>query len=302
MSEITPGSDLREVADQVSAQARTFLSTVTQVASGGMPGAELSLLVLAASDLLAAGARLAAIVDVVPKERYEPDAGPDTDLDPLRVALSKMFDGFDDYTEVVDPVLGEDVGSASLSGDLACVAEEHGIGEAVDGEIGAGGEDGDHPREHWCDKLARRHPDLGRVGGVRHRLERRSLLGFGERHLHRHPRPLPGPSADFEAGRQGGDQRQSESQALAIAVGSRAEPAAVIGDGDDKRVALRGGLDLERADLVLIRMRDDVHARLRDDDLEVVDTGRVHVERLGQTGDGVADDGDVLRPREDREP
>src|SRR5690606_6819094 len=87
MSEITPGSDLREVADQVSAQARTFLSTVTQVASGGMPGAELSLLVLASSDLLAAGARLAAIVDVVPKERYEPDTGPDTDLDPLREAL-----------------------------------------------------------------------------------------------------------------------------------------------------------------------------------------------------------------------
>ena len=84
MSEITPGSDLGEVADQVSAQARTFLSTVTQVASGGMPGAELSLLVLASSDLLAAGARLAAIVDVVPKERYEPDAGPDTDLDPRR--------------------------------------------------------------------------------------------------------------------------------------------------------------------------------------------------------------------------
>ncbi|GAA2243503.1 hypothetical protein GCM10010413_52960 [Promicromonospora sukumoe] len=123
MSEITPGSDLREVADQVSVQARTFLSTVTQVASGAMPGAELSLLVLATSDLLAAGARLAAIVDVVPKERYEPDAGPDTDLDPLREALSKMFDGFDDYTEVVDPVLGEDVGAASLSGDLACVAE-----------------------------------------------------------------------------------------------------------------------------------------------------------------------------------
>ena len=60
MSEIAPESDLREVADQINAQARTFLSTVTQVASGGMPGAELSLLVLASSDLLAAGARLAA--------------------------------------------------------------------------------------------------------------------------------------------------------------------------------------------------------------------------------------------------
>ncbi|MCF4123172.1 DUF5063 domain-containing protein [Antribacter sp. KLBMP9083] len=123
MGEISRDSDLREVADQMSAQARTFLSTVTQVASGAMPGAELSLLVLATSDLLAAGARLAAIVDVVPMERFEPDAGPDTDLDPLREALARMFDGFDEYTEVVDPVISPEVERASISGELACVAE-----------------------------------------------------------------------------------------------------------------------------------------------------------------------------------
>lgn len=123
MSEIAADSDLREVADQMSAEARTFLGTVTQVAAGALPGAELPLLILATSDLLAAGARLAAIVDVVPLERFEPDAGPDTDLDPLREALGKMFDGFDDYAEVVDPVLGPDVESTTLSGELACVAE-----------------------------------------------------------------------------------------------------------------------------------------------------------------------------------
>ncbi|GAB3174944.1 hypothetical protein GCM10027059_47890 [Myceligenerans halotolerans] len=123
MSEIAADSDLREVADQASAQARTFLSTLTKVASGSMPGAELSLLVLATSDLLSVGARLAAIVDVVPAERYEPDAGPETDMDPLRDALSRLLDGFDDYLEVSDPMLGEEVGPATLSGDLACVAE-----------------------------------------------------------------------------------------------------------------------------------------------------------------------------------
>ncbi|MFD6178628.1 MULTISPECIES: DUF5063 domain-containing protein [unclassified Isoptericola] len=124
MGEIDPGSEFRDVAEQMSAQARVFLSTTTQVASGAAPGAELSLLILATSDLLAAGARLAAIVDVVPAERWEPDAGPETDVDPLRDALAQMFDGFDDYVEVSDPALSADVAPATLSGDLACVAEE----------------------------------------------------------------------------------------------------------------------------------------------------------------------------------
>jgi hypothetical protein len=128
MGEIGADSEFRDVAEQMSAQARAFLSTTAQVASGAAPGAELSLLILATSDLLAAGARLAAIVDVVPKERFEPDAGPELDVDPLRDALAKMFDGFDDYAEVVDPVLGTDVGPATLSGDLACIAEELGKG------------------------------------------------------------------------------------------------------------------------------------------------------------------------------
>lgn len=123
MAEIPDGSDLREVADQVSGQARAFLMTAAHVAGGQAPGAELALLILATSELLAAGAHLAATEDVVPSERFEPDAGPDTDLDPLRTALARLLDGFDDYTEVVDPVLGDEVGRASLSGDLACVAE-----------------------------------------------------------------------------------------------------------------------------------------------------------------------------------
>jgi Domain of unknown function (DUF5063) len=124
MPEIEHGSEFRDVAEQMSAQARAFLSTTTHVASGAAPGAELSLLILATSELLAAGSRLAAIVDVVPRERFEPDAGPDTDVDPLRDALARMFDGFDDYAEIVDPILGAEVGQSTLSGDIACIVEE----------------------------------------------------------------------------------------------------------------------------------------------------------------------------------
>ncbi|QAY69797.1 DUF5063 domain-containing protein [Xylanimonas protaetiae] len=124
MGEIETGSDLREVAQRTQSHVRAYLSTVSEVASGGAPGAELGLLLLATSDLLACGAHLAAITDVVPAERFEPDADDETDVDPLRVALAQMFDGFDDYLEVVDPVLSSEVGPATLSGDIACVVEE----------------------------------------------------------------------------------------------------------------------------------------------------------------------------------
>jgi hypothetical protein len=124
MGEIDTGSDLREIAQKTQSHVRAYLSTVSEIASGGAPGAELALLLLTTSDLLASGAHLAAITDVVPAERFEPDAGDDTDVDPLRTALAQMFDGFDDYLEVVDPVLGAEVGPATLSGDIACIVEE----------------------------------------------------------------------------------------------------------------------------------------------------------------------------------
>ncbi len=123
MGEIENDPDLREIAEGMAAQAHAFLTTATQVASGAAPGAVLPLLLLALSDALAAGARLGAMGDVVPVERFEPDAGRDTDVDPLRTALSQLFDGFDDYAEITDPLVGAEVGAASLSGDLACVAE-----------------------------------------------------------------------------------------------------------------------------------------------------------------------------------
>jgi len=123
MGEIEHDPELREIGDGVAGQARAYLTTTAQVAGGAAPGAVLPLLLLALSDVLAAGARLGAMGDVVPVERFEPDAGPDTDLDPLRTALSRLFDGFDDYAEITDPLVSAEAGTASLSGDLACVAE-----------------------------------------------------------------------------------------------------------------------------------------------------------------------------------
>jgi hypothetical protein len=115
-------ADLRDIAVSVADESRRYLSTVTEVASGVAPDAALPLLLLAVSDILASGARLGATTDVVPFERFEPDVGPDPDVEPLRANLANVFEGIDEYVEVVDPVLGVDVGRSSVSGDLVAIA------------------------------------------------------------------------------------------------------------------------------------------------------------------------------------
>ncbi|MBO3083121.1 DUF5063 domain-containing protein [Cellulomonas fengjieae] len=118
----TMDADLQDIADAVAAEARSYLITVTEVASGANPDASLPLLLLAVSDVLAAGARLGATTDVVPSERFEPDLGPDPDVDPLHANLANVFEGIDEYAAIVDPLLGVDVQQATVSGDLVAIA------------------------------------------------------------------------------------------------------------------------------------------------------------------------------------
>lgn len=115
-------ADLATLARATADEVRSFLSTVTEVAAGTAPEASLPLLLLAVSDLLAAGARLGATTDVVPDERFEPDVGPDADVEALRANLANVFDGIDDYHDVVDPVLGPEVEASTVSGELVAIA------------------------------------------------------------------------------------------------------------------------------------------------------------------------------------
>jgi Domain of unknown function (DUF5063) len=115
-------ADLRSVAASVAVQAQHYLRTCAEVASGAAPEAAIPLLLLAASDVLGAGARLGAMVDVVPAVRFEPDAGEETDLDPLGVGLARVLDGIDEYAEIIDPVLSAEAGEAMLSSDLTTIA------------------------------------------------------------------------------------------------------------------------------------------------------------------------------------
>jgi hypothetical protein len=130
-------SELRQLADESAHDAQTYLDAVTEVASGSSPDTAIPVMLLALSQLLLAGARLGAITDVVPSERFEPDAGPDTDVDPLRTGLANLLDGLDEYADIVDPLTSGEVVRGALSDDLADVAADlaHGLRHYRDGRV-----------------------------------------------------------------------------------------------------------------------------------------------------------------------
>lgn len=113
--------DLSGLADLTAVEASAFLTSLTEVASGSSPDTALPLLTLALSQVLLAGARLGAVEDVVPEERFEPDAT-DDDADPLRAGLANLFAGIDDYVYVIDPITSSERADGSITNDLVDVA------------------------------------------------------------------------------------------------------------------------------------------------------------------------------------
>ena len=130
-----PPADLADIATDMAAAARGFVAAVEAVAAAESPNESVSILLLELSGLLAAGAPLGAIVDVVPEERFEPDAGAEPDVDALREALRLLLGPADEYVEVFDPYSGPEVVPARLSDDLADICSDllHGLAHHADG-------------------------------------------------------------------------------------------------------------------------------------------------------------------------
>jgi hypothetical protein len=118
----TVAGDLAGLAELTAHEASAFLTAVTEVASGSSPDTAIPVLTLALSQVLVAGARLGAIQDVVPEERFETDLGPDEDADPLRTGLANLFSGIDEYVDVVDPLTSAERAPGAISNDLADIA------------------------------------------------------------------------------------------------------------------------------------------------------------------------------------
>ena len=125
------------LAVEVAAEVQAFLDTTTHVAAGDGESAAIPLLHLALSRILAVGARLGATQDVVLTHRFEPDSGPEADIDPLRLGLAAALLEQDAYTETVDPQQGTEVAVGTISDDLAVVAADlaHGMRHLEAGRV-----------------------------------------------------------------------------------------------------------------------------------------------------------------------
>jgi hypothetical protein len=120
---LPPTDPQDEFAVQIADQVESFLIALKAVAAEGNPGTGISLLLLEISQLLLAGARLGAQVDFTPTSDYQPDVGPEADLDELRLRLAQLFGGVDTYSFVFDPYDPEQVQSL-LSDDLTQIAAD----------------------------------------------------------------------------------------------------------------------------------------------------------------------------------
>ena len=127
--EITPvaaalDSATEEFAQQIADQVESFLLAVRAISRGEATGGQaISLLLLVVSQVLLAGGRLGVQADFQPAEEYEPDAGPDPDLDDMRHRLAVLLEGVDAYTEVFDPYVDPpELVSSLVSDDVTSIA------------------------------------------------------------------------------------------------------------------------------------------------------------------------------------
>jgi hypothetical protein len=130
--------ELVDFAQTIADQVESFLIAVQAVSRGEEGGSAVPLMLLETSQLLLAGARLGMQVDFEPQEEYEPDAGPDPDLDAMRHRLGVLFEDFDAFTVVFDPYAETpDVVPSLLSDELTSIATAiaHGLRHYRSGRV-----------------------------------------------------------------------------------------------------------------------------------------------------------------------
>ncbi len=117
-------AETEEFAQQISDQVESFLIAVRAIARGEATGGQaISMLLLVVSQVLLAGGRLGVQADFEPADEYEPDPGPDPDLDEMRHRLAVLLEGVDAYTEVFDPYVDPpELVSNLVSDDVTSIA------------------------------------------------------------------------------------------------------------------------------------------------------------------------------------
>ena len=123
MTEPDVESELEEFAQQIADAVESFLVALQAMSREEEPGTVVLLLLVEVSQILFAGARLGAQRDFAPALEYQPDVGPDPDLDAMRLRLARLLDSVDTYTYNFDPYVPEIV-QGQLSDDLTSIATD----------------------------------------------------------------------------------------------------------------------------------------------------------------------------------
>jgi uncharacterized protein DUF5063 len=131
MTDLTPrNDDLGDFTIEIADQVESFVIAIREIAAADDPDYAISLLLLEVSQLLLAGGRLGAISDVVPDERFEPDAGFDPDVDGLRLSLANLLEPIDEHAALFDPYARvPELFTSRLSDDIVDVMSDllHGL-------------------------------------------------------------------------------------------------------------------------------------------------------------------------------
>jgi hypothetical protein len=115
--------ELEEFAQQIADAVESFLVALQAMSREENPGTVVPLLLVEVSQILFAGARLGAQQDFTPSAKYQPDVGPDPDLDAMRLRLARLLDSVDTYTYNFDPY-DPDISEGLLSDDLTSIATD----------------------------------------------------------------------------------------------------------------------------------------------------------------------------------
>jgi hypothetical protein len=115
--------EIEDFAQQIADAVESFLVTLQAMSREPEPGAVVPLLLVEVSQVLFAGARLGAQQDFLPSGEYQPDVGPDPDLDAMRLRFARLLDSVDIYTYNFDPY-DPDISEGLLSDDLTSIATD----------------------------------------------------------------------------------------------------------------------------------------------------------------------------------
>jgi hypothetical protein len=115
--------DLEDFAQQIADAVEAFLVSLQAISRQEESGTAVPLLLLEVSQVLLAGARLGAQTDFPTEQEYQPDVGPDPDLDDMRLRLAVLLGEVDTYSHNFEPY-DPDTFTALLSDDLTSIATD----------------------------------------------------------------------------------------------------------------------------------------------------------------------------------